>query len=281
MTVTPAAAGFNIGQVITRLLGVVSRNFVLLLLLALLLVGLPGAMLAYAQISILGDMLSAQNASDPNAALAALFSPLRIGLGIAGALIGVVGNAALQGAVIHASVSDLSGKRATFGECLATGFRFFLPLFCIGLIVAICCFFGYLIFIVPGVLLGLAWCMAAPAEVVERTGIFAAFSRSADLTRNNRAAIFALIIAFFVAVFIVQTVLNAVGQIGIGFGGAAVLPGGGAPDLRNFVAVQSVMAVVLQVAVSSLASAGLAAIYFELRQSKEGVGADQLAAVFD
>jgi hypothetical protein len=280
MTVTPAAAGLNIGQVISRLFGVVSRNFVLLLLLALLLVGLPGAMLAYAQISVLGEMLNAQSTRDPNAAFAALFSPARMGLGIAGALIGVVGNAALQGAVIHASVSDLTGRRATFGECLATGFRFFLPLFCIGLIVAICCFFGYLIFIAPGVLLGLAWCMAAPAEVVERTGIFAAFSRSAELTRNNRAAIFALIIAFFVAVFIVQTVLNAAGQIGLGFGGAALLPGG-APDLRGFVAVQSVMAVVLQVAVSSLASAGLASIYFELRQAKEGVGAEQLAAVFD
>ncbi|HXQ15684.1 MAG TPA: hypothetical protein VN814_13770 [Caulobacteraceae bacterium] len=280
MTATLPAAGFNIGQVISRLFGVVSRNFVLLLLLALLLVGLPGAMLAYAQVSVLGDMLSAQNGGDPNAAFAAMFSPARVGLGIAGALIGVVGNAALQGAVIHASVSDLSGRRATFGECLSTGFRFFLPLFCIGLIVAICCFFGYLIFFVPGVLLGLAWCVAAPAEVVERTGIFAAFSRSADLTRNNRAAIFALIIAFFVAVFIVQMVLNAVGQIGFGFGSAAVLRSG-APDLRNFVAVQSVMGVVLQVAVSSLASAGIAAIYFELRQAKEGVGADQLAAVFD
>jgi hypothetical protein len=280
MTALPAAAGLNIGQVISRLLGVVGRNFMLILLLALLLVGLPGAMLAYAQIGVLGDMQSAQNSADPSAAFANLFSPLRIGLGIAGALIGVVGNAALQGAVIHASVSDLSGRRATFGDCLATGFRFFLPVFCIGLIVAICCFFGYVIFVVPGVMLGLAWCVAAPAEVVERTGIFAALSRSADLTRNNRAAIFALIIAFFVAVFIVQMVLNAVNQIGLGFGGAAMLRSG-APDLRNFVAVQSVTAVVLQVAISSLASAGIAAIYFELRQAKEGVGADQLAAVFD
>jgi hypothetical protein len=51
--------------------------------------------------------------------------------------------------------------------------------------------------------------------------------------------------------------------------------------MRNFIAVQSVVAVVLQVVVSSLSAAGLAAIYFELRQAKEGVGVDQLAAVFD
>jgi hypothetical protein len=33
--------------------------------------------------------------------------------------------------------------------------------------------------------------------------------------------------------------------------------------------------------IASLASAGLASVYFELRQIKEGVGAEQLAAVFD
>jgi len=279
MTMTPVMA-FDIGRVISRLLGTVGRNFLLLASLAVLLVGVPGAMLAFAQISLMGDMFNLQGSGDPNAALASMFSPLRVGLGVAGALIGVVGNAALQGAVIHASVSDLSGKRATFAECLTTGFRFFLPLFCIGLIVAICCFFGYLVFIVPGVLLGLAWCMAAPAEVVERTGILASLSRSADLTRNHRAAIFGLIIIFFVIVLIVQTVINAVDTIVFGFSGAMTTRAG-LPDMRNLIAVQSVVGVMLQVVVSSLAAAGLAAIYFELRQTKEGVGAEQLAAVFD
>jgi hypothetical protein len=272
---------FDMGRVFSRLTGTVGRNFLLLASLAVLLVGVPGAMLAFAQIGFMGDALNLQGSgADPSAQMANLFSPLRIGLGAAGALIGVVGNAALQGAVIHASISDLSGKRATFGECLTTGLRFFLPLFCIGLIVATCCFFAYLVFVVPGVLLGLAWCMAAPAEVVERTGILASLSRSADLTRNHRAAIFGLIIVFFVVVFIVQTVINGASAIGSGIGGA-VMVRAGVPDMRNFIAIQSVVAVILQVVVSSLAAAGLAAIYFELRHAKEGVGAEQLAAVFD
>ncbi len=271
---------FDIGRVISRMLGTVGRNLGLFLALAALLVGVPGAVIAFVQIGFIGDLTSLQGSAAPDAALAALFSPLRIALGVAGVLIGVVGNAALQGAVIHASVSDLSGKRATFNECLVTGLRYFLPLFLIGLIVAVCCFFGYLVFIVPGVLLGLAWCMAAPAEVVERTGVLAALSRSADLTRNHRGAIFGLMVIFFVVIFMAQMVINAVDTIGFGFSGA-VLTQGGAPDLRNFYAIQSVVAVVLQVIVSSLAAAGLAAIYFELRQTKEGVGAEQLAAVFD
>lgn len=271
---------FDIGRVMSRMLGTVGRNLGLFLALAVLLVGVPGAVLAFVKVGFMGDLFDLGGSRTSDAALANLFSPLRIALGVAGALIGVVGNAALQGAIIHASVSDLSGKRAPFGECLTTGLRFFLPLFCIGVIVAVCCFFGYLVFIVPGVLLGLAWCMAAPAEVVERTGVFAALSRSADLTRNHRGAIFGLMVIFFVAIFMVQMVINAVDTIGFGFSGAMLTPGG-SPDLRNFYAIQSVVGIVLQVMVSTLAAAGLAAIYFELRQTKEGVGANQLAAVFD
>jgi hypothetical protein len=281
MTVSAAPTmNFDIGRVISRLTGTVGRNLVLFGSLALLLVGLPGAVLAVAQVGIMGDMFSLQGSAAPDAAFANLFSPLRIGISIAAALIGIVGNAALQGAVIHGSVSDLSGKKATFGECLTTGLRFFLPLFCIGLIVAICCFFGYLVFVVPGVLLGLAWCMAAPAEVIERTGILASLSRSADLTRNHRGAIFGLIIIFFASVFIVQMIINAVDTMALGFSGAMTTRTG-LPDMHNFIIIQSVVAVILQVVISSLASAGLAAIYFELRQAKEGVGVDQLAAVFD
>jgi hypothetical protein len=270
----------DIGRVMSRLAGMIARNLVLFGSLALLLVGLPGAVLAIAQVSMMSDMFNLQGAAAPEAAFANLFSPLRIGLGVAAALIGIIGNAALQGAVIHGSVSDLSGKRATFGECLSTGLRFFWPLFCIGLIVAICCFFGYLVFVVPGVLLGLAWCMAAPAEVIERTGIFASLSRSADLTRNHRAAIFGLIIIFFASVFVVQLVINAVDTIGFGVSGGMNFTGPSA-GMSTFFAVQSAVAVILQVVISSLASAGLAATYFELRQAKEGVGVDQLAAVFD
>ena len=177
---------FDIGRVISRLAGTIGRNFALLLGLAVLLVGLPGAMLAFAQLSMMSGMLSPVGPGDP---FADVLAPVRVGLWVPGVLIGVVGNAALQGAVIHASVSDLSGGRASFGECLRTGFRFFLPLFCIGLIVGIGCAFGFLIFIVPGVLLGLAWTVAAPAEVVERVGIFGALERSVVLTRNHRGAI--------------------------------------------------------------------------------------------
>ena len=202
MTVSAAPTmNFDIGRVISRLFGVLGRNFLVFLLLTLLLVGLPTALASFRagqpdgrHVQPAGLDRSQRGVRHP--VLAAADRP---GRRRSSGWSASIGNAVLQGAVIHGTVSDLSGRRVTFGEALNTGLRFFLPLVGVGLIAAVCCFFGYLVFIVPGVLLGLAWCMAAPAEVIERTGILASLSRSAELTRNNRAVIFGLAIIIFFA----------------------------------------------------------------------------------
>jgi hypothetical protein len=207
-TATTASAAFSMGRVISRLFGVLQRNVVTFLLLSVLLVGLPTAVIAFVQLSVMTPLMSAGASGDAQSLFHNAFAPLNVALGVAGFLATVIGNAVLQGAVIHASVRDLSGSRASFGECLGTGARFFLPLLCIGLIVGVCCFFGFLVFIVPGVLLALAWFVAAPAEVVERTGIFGSLGRSVVLTRNNRFAILGLCIVYSLAGWFIQTAIS-------------------------------------------------------------------------
>jgi hypothetical protein len=280
MTAVPAAAGISMGRVISRLFEVLGRNLLLFLLLSALLVGLPTGVFGYVQVSVMTPLLTPGTpAGDPSALMANLFSPLRIGIGVAAWLASIIGNAVLQGAVIHATVSDLSGKRPAFGECLGTGFRFFLPLVAIGIIFAICFVFGLLIFIVPGVLLALAWCVAAPVEVMERVGIFGAFARSAELTRNNRGAIFGLAIAFGIAQWIVQTLLSTV--MSVGMGGYAAAAGPSSSAFQKLFVVQMVISLVVATVFASVGQAGIASVYSELRHAKEGVGVEQLAAVFD
>ena len=279
MTVAAAPEAFSMGRVITRLFGVLARNVVLFLLLSALLVGLPTGVFGYVQLSVMTPLMGATPA-DPSALMNNLFSPLRIGLGVAAWLASVIGNAVLQGAVIHATVSDLSGRRPTFGECLGTGFRFFLPLVVIGLIFGISFVFGLFIFIVPGILIALAWCVAAPAEVMERTGIFGSFSRSADLTRNNRAMIFVLALALVFAQWVLSSLVSGVLGIGIG-ASAAASPGLAGGAFQSLFVVQTITGLVLATLFASIGQAGVASVYFELRQSKEGVGVEQLASVFD
>jgi hypothetical protein len=282
MTTVATPAGFSMGRVISRLFGVLGRNLVLFLLLSVLLVGLPTAVFGYVQLSVMTPLIATPGTppADPAALMNSLFSPFRIGIGVAAWLASVIGNAVLQGAVIHATVSDLSGRRPTFGECLGTGFRFFLPLVAIGLIFGVCFVFGLFIFIVPGVLLALAWCVAAPAEVMERAGVFGSFTRSAALTRNNRGAILGLAIALVFAQWVVQSLIS--GVLGIGMGaGAAATAGAAGNSFQNLFVYQTITSLVLATVFASVGQAGVASVYFELRQSKEGVGADELAAVFD
>jgi hypothetical protein len=280
MTAAATPERFSFGRVINRLFGVLSRNLVTFLLLSVLLVGLPTAVVSFVQLSTMAPLASAGAAADPSAVFNQAFAPLRLLLGAVALVISIVGNSMLQAAVIHASVSDLLGKRVSFGECLATGFRFFLPVFGIGLVVGICCAFGLLIFIVPGVLLALAWCVAAPAEVVERVGVFAALGRSAALTRNHRGAILGLAVIYVVALWIVQVTLSGGMMVsaGLGASGLGTQPGQG---FQNLMLLQTIVQLVLTTLFASIGSAGIASIYFELRQTKEGIGAEQLASVFD
>jgi hypothetical protein len=266
MTAVAGSESFSFSRVIERLFGVLGRNIATFALLSVLLVGLPSGILQFLQLSA---------AAPPAGGVTAL--PLTVGLGLVGLVASWIGNAALQAAVIHASVSDLSGRKADFGECLATGLRFFLPLFFIGMIVGVCCFVGAIFFIAPGVILGLVWFVAAPVEVVERKGVFGALGRSLNLTRNHRVAIFGLCLIYLIAAGVLWFVLlafTAAGSIGaIGIAGTEN-PGAGT-------LVRALVSLIANALFGSVSAAGLAAVYFELRQAKEGVGVEQLASVFD
>jgi hypothetical protein len=129
---------------------------------------------------------------------------------------------------------------------------------------------GFVLFIVPGIMMAVAWVVSTPALVVERTGVFGAFSRSADLTRGRRWQIFGLLFLYFIAISVVQQVL--LGVVGAAFVAAT-------PQIRLL--DQLPVSAVVGVVVSVVSAAGVAAIYYELRSTREGAGPEALAAVFD
>jgi len=102
--------------------------------------------------------------------------------------------------------------------------------------------------------------------------VFGAFDRSADLTRNHRAPIFGLWVIFTIASFFLQLVFGVF---------TFVAAAGASSNVMLMGVVQAASSLVLRTITSMIGSAGVASIYYELRQIKEGVGADQLASVFD
>ena len=113
-------------------------------------------------------------------------------------LVMMVISALVQGALTRATVSANEGIRATFGQSLSAGLQVILSLIGLSILWSLGVGIGFVLLIVPGVILLMMWAVAVPALVVERAGVFAAFSRSAQLTKGARWKIFGLSLVLLV-----------------------------------------------------------------------------------
>jgi hypothetical protein len=86
----------------------------------------------------------------------------------------------------------------------------FWPLVAVSLLFGIGVGIGFVLLIIPGLILLVIWAVVAPVTVVERPGVFAAFGRSRELVRGNGWRVFGVIVIVFVAVIVVSTAAGLV-----------------------------------------------------------------------
>jgi hypothetical protein len=263
MTDITEPAGLDIGRVIQETFAVLSRHFVTFVILGLILVGVPAVLLGGVQVS----MVRAAFGGGSSSFMA--FGPAMY-WGFLGGLVSLVTSAILQAAIISGAASDLNGRPVSVGDSLRIGLRAFLPLIGLGILLGIAVGLGFVLLIIPGVLMWLAWCVAVPVYVVEQPGVFASFERSAELTRGNRLRIFALGCVFVVAAIIVEIVGGIVGSI-------LSFATGGLYVYVNAVIVSPLIGALVAVLAATLS----AVLYVELRRVREGAGASAMAALFD
>lgn len=187
--------------------------------------------------------------------------------GLAGALLNVVDVLLaylLAGALAYGAVQDLRGRHATISDCIGRGLGQLLPVLGVAILAFLIIALGTVLLVIPGIIAALMLFVAIPAAVVERPGVIASLHRSAELTRGNRWRVLGVLVVSLLIVV-------AVGAVG---GGLSVLLSGGGdiPFSANW----------LQNAFFTAYWALLASVtYYHLRVAKEGLEADQLAAVFD
>jgi hypothetical protein len=174
----------------------------------------------------------------------------------------------LQGAVAVAALSDLRGRPLGVGDVLARTAPRMPIVYGVGVLATLGIVLGTIAFIVPGVLLALAWSVGGAVAMVEKPGL-GAIRRAAELTRENRLSLFIIFLVWGVAALVLGVLAGLAG-------GAAIAPGGGAP-LWFTLGVQPLAGAVVQV----FSTATLVAAYVELRGVKEGLAASSLAALFD
>lgn len=257
MTATAAIdQKLSIGEVIGDVFRIIGRNAPTFIGLAAILTAIPSALVGY-----FSAQLTAPDATPGLAqSLPVLWAVPFL----------LVGSLVLQAALMHGAVADMTGRKASLGACLATGLRKFLPLLGLSLVMGLALMFGFILLIVPGIMMACAWAVAAPTLIAEG-GILSALGRSAELTRGNRWRILGLFLVYFVGALVIQTVLTML-IVGVASGGS--------PQSALFM-TNVVVSPIVNLINALVVTTGGAVLYVTLRRLKEGVGVDALASIFD
>ena len=240
----------SISNVVSNITGVITRNPLIFLGLSLVIVGIP---------QLLIGLISTPDAAS-SSVMTIFENPAALAGGALAYLAFIVLSIVLQASLVVATVNDLSGKPVDFASCINRAFSKFFPLVGLGIVMSFGIAIGFLLIVIPGIILYLMWMVSSPVLMVEGKGVFDSLSRSRALTSGNRWKLLGIVIVFIVFSIIVS----------IPFGIFTLL----SPVLG---VIGSALASAITSAVSS---AGVASIYIELRNMKDGTDTSTLADVF-
>lgn len=183
-------------------------------------------------------------------------------------LISVVIYGVVSAIIVQLAYDAKLGRGTNFGGYASAAIATIVPNVIQTLIVTILASFAMIALILPGIWVYGVFAVTVPALVIERVG-FGAMRRSAELTKDYRWPV----IGTMIVVFIAAMILNLIPQTIAGF-------------VLGSLSTVSIVAMVLLTAVLSTFTYGLigiaiALVYARLREIKDGVGVDDLAAVFE
>lgn len=112
---------------------------------------------------------------------------------------------------------------------------------------------GFVMLLVPGLILFTIWAVVAPVVVMERTGVLAALGRSRELVRGNGWQVFGVILLLLIGVVAVSLALES----------AAAAAG---------TAIGLVVRVVIGVLAAPISALAAGVLYFELRERQGLIG---------
>src|SRR5262245_30316282 len=97
-----------------------------------------------------------------------------------------------QAVILYGAFQAMRGRSVVIGDGVGRAFSRFFSLVGISILVGLGVGIGFLLLVIPGIILALRWAVAVPACVVENKGPLQSMSRSAELTKGHRWKIFGL-----------------------------------------------------------------------------------------
>jgi hypothetical protein len=140
-----------------------------------------------------------------------------------GILIGLAASFLYTGYVVKLVQDVRDGRRDfTVGELFSHAAPYVGTLILNGLLAGIAIAIGFVLIIIPGLILLTIWSVISPSIVVEDKGVFDAFGRSRELVRGHGWQVFGAIVLAFLIVFAVGLVASIIGAA-IGDAGRVIL----------------------------------------------------------
>ena len=178
-------------------------------------------------------------------------------------IVGMLFGGLVTGALLHGVVQSLGGGKAQLGPSMRAAMGRFGPIFLVSLLYGLGVGLGLMLLIVPGVLLACIWYVAVPVTLIEKRGVMASFSRSGDLTKGYRMALFVTLLVFFGVALVISMVVLV-----------PLALKGGSP------LVMALIGFGLAVTLGLWGQAAQGVAYHDLRMAKEGMNTQDLEAVF-
>lgn len=179
----------------------------------------------------------------------------------------------LTGALTYGVVQQMHDKTTGLGALVTAGLQSLGRVFLTGLVTGLIIGLGMLMLIVPGIIATVLLYVAIPVAVMEKKGVGDAMRRSADLTRGSRWAIFGA------ALLMMLVTIGVFMLLGLVFATTTTTSVAGMEYEVDHLPLwlEIVIPLLLQPMTATLASV----CYVMLRQGKENVDVQQIAAVFD
>lgn len=128
-------------------------------------------------------------------------------------IIGLAIGTLYQGMVVGLVQDVQDGRRdSSVGELMRSVLPVLGALIGAGILAGLGIFVGFLLLIVPGLILVTIWAVIAPAIVVERRGVFEAFGRSRELVKGQGWPVFGTIVVAYLLTILAAIVFGAIAE---------------------------------------------------------------------
>ncbi len=253
----PRATQFSISNVLGTSFAVIARNAVPFLLIAIV-ISIPSFVIAH-----LVGVDPKVYESQINQQGTLYYSNIASWGAFLSMLVGLITSSLVTAALVYGTFQDLRGQKAALGDLISRGFGSLLPVALAAIAFGILVILGFVLLIVPGIILAVALWVYVPAIVVEKAGVGTSFKRSRELTKGHRWSILVLYIIVLGAMLAVERVVSSIMGLSI------------AALAYQWAAIPIQILYAVFIAVMSAVG------YYYLRADKEGIAIGEIASVFD